>query len=207
MGMSQNLRTFFNQISKAVLLNIDVQAEYCDPEHLLYKNGNATTVEAASKIAEITPKFRQAGLRPYWAFRYAPKFYKNQAPTKFPRFYQNTPEEEDGYIPKQGDCAFREADINTEQELKEQAVDCVIISGVNAGACVMKTVEGALRAGFKVCVLRDAVANDNSIESGLVEENLAAMEKMGARIASSDEVLQVLKDKQSCDSQLRACAL
>jgi nicotinamidase/pyrazinamidase len=72
--------------------------------------------------------------------------------------------------------------------LRERGVDRLFVAGLATDYCVKNTVLDARREGFDVTVVEDAVRGVN-VEPGDSERALEEMEKAGAHLATSDEVL------------------
>ncbi len=78
-----------------------------------------------------------------------------------------------------------------ERLLRERGVDEVVVCGLATDYCVKNTALDALRAGFRVTVVEDAVRGVD-VSPGDSERALAEMRDAGARITASDEVLEAL---------------
>lgn len=72
--------------------------------------------------------------------------------------------------------------------LRERGASELVVTGLATDYCVKNTVLDALREGFDVTVVEDAVRGVD-VNAGDSERALAAMRKAGARVASSGEVL------------------
>ncbi len=65
----------------------------------------------------------------------------------------------------------------------------LIMLGVFAAACVTATTRGALRAGYRVTLVRDAIGAGSD---GARDRALAKLERAGARVRSGAEVMTEL---------------
>jgi nicotinamidase/pyrazinamidase len=75
-----------------------------------------------------------------------------------------------------------------EEMLRERGVDEVVVGGLATDYCVKNTVLDALRHGFDVTVVEDAIRGVD-VNEGDSERALDKMREAGARITTSDEVL------------------
>jgi nicotinamidase/pyrazinamidase len=85
----------------------------------------------------------------------------------------------------QGYSAFQETRLG--DLLRERGVDRLFVGGLATDYCVKNTVLDALRQGFDVTVLEDAVRGVD-VKPGDSERALEEMERAGAKVASSPEV-------------------
>jgi nicotinamidase/pyrazinamidase len=72
------------------------------------------------------------------------------------------------------------------EELRDRKIDRVCVAGLTAEYCVKQTVLDALKAGFDVTVLADAVAGINAA-AGDADRALAEMADAGARVVRDAE--------------------
>ncbi len=91
------------------------------------------------------------------------------------------------YFPKRQGNAFSNPGLET--FLHDHHISRVVICGVYADACVTATARGALRRGFAVTVLSDAVgaANDAVRRSALEK-----LRRDGTRVETTDEFIKAL---------------
>jgi nicotinamidase/pyrazinamidase len=75
-------------------------------------------------------------------------------------------------------------------ELRAQNITRVVVVGLATDYCVLATVLDALREGFEVIVITDAIAAVN-VEAGDGDRALATMQVEGATLMTSDEFLAV----------------
>jgi nicotinamidase/pyrazinamidase len=80
--------------------------------------------------------------------------------------------------------------------LREKGVHRVFVTGLTTDYCVKNTVLDALREGFEVTVVVDAIRAVN-VKPGDGERALEEMMKAGAGLASSDYVLAALSQSRS----------
>ncbi|MFI5340753.1 MAG: cysteine hydrolase family protein [Candidatus Methylomirabilales bacterium] len=90
----------------------------------------------------------------------------------------------DQYFPKRRGNAF--SNPRLDEFLQSREVRHVILAGVYANACVEFTAMGAIRRGYRVTVLRDAVAAANDRRRGAA---LQRMRRRSIEIADSTSVL------------------
>ncbi len=90
----------------------------------------------------------------------------------------------DKYFPKRRGNAFSNPRLG--EFLQMRQVRHVILTGVFANACVHFTAIGALRRGYRVTVLRDAVAAATDRKR---EAALERMQRRGVEIADSASVM------------------
>jgi nicotinamidase/pyrazinamidase len=86
----------------------------------------------------------------------------------------------------QGYSGFQDTRLG--QLLRERGVDRLFVAGLATDYCVKNTVLDARREGFDVTVVEDAVRGVD-VEPGDSERALEEMQRAGARLASSGEVL------------------
>ena len=86
----------------------------------------------------------------------------------------------------QGYSAFQETRLG--DLLRERGVDRLFVTGLATDYCVKQSVLDALRQGFAVTVVDDAVRGVD-VQPGDSERALEEMEAAGAKRASADEVL------------------
>ncbi len=86
------------------------------------------------------------------------------------------------YFPKQQGNAFTNPAL--EPFLRGKGITELVVTGVYSDGCVKETTEGALRLGFPVTVLSDAVASSTSRRN---EQALRDMSQAGAQVLSSQE--------------------
>jgi nicotinamidase/pyrazinamidase len=85
----------------------------------------------------------------------------------------------------QGYSAFQETRLG--ELLRERGVDRLFVTGLATDYCVKQTVLDALRQGFAVTVVEDAVRGVD-VQPGDSQRALEEMEAAGAERASADEV-------------------
>ncbi len=86
----------------------------------------------------------------------------------------------------QGYSAFQDTSLG--DLLRERGVGRLFVAGLATDYCVKNTVLDARREGFDVTVVEDAVRGVD-VEEGDSERALTEMERAGARLATSDEIL------------------
>jgi len=70
--------------------------------------------------------------------------------------------------------------------LRVGGADEVIVLGLFAGACVAATTRGAMRAGYRVTLVRDAIG---AASDWARDRALAKLQRAGAQVTSGDEVV------------------
>jgi nicotinamidase/pyrazinamidase len=90
----------------------------------------------------------------------------------------------------QGYSGFQDTDLA--RELRERDVERLVVTGLATDYCVKNTVLDALKEGFDVTVVTDAIRGVD-VEEGDSERALAEMTEAGARTATSSEVLQAAR--------------
>jgi nicotinamidase/pyrazinamidase len=76
--------------------------------------------------------------------------------------------------------------------LRERGVDRLFVTGLTTDYCVKNSVLDALREGFAVVVVEDAIRAVN-VKPGDGERALAEMEAAGAEVMSSNDVLRAIR--------------
>lgn len=97
-------------------------------------------------------------------------------------FTKGTGNTDDGY------SAFEATNENLAAYLKSKNVDELYVTGLTAEYCVKQTTLDAVKKGFKVFVIKDAVEGIYQHE-GDVEKAFAEMENAGAKIITSKQIL------------------
>ncbi len=100
-------------------------------------------------------------------------------------FLKGTGTEDDGY------SAFEATNINLEEYLKKHGIDHLYVTGLATDYCVRATTLDALKKGFKVTVVSDAVRGVD-VNPGDVQRAIDEMKQAGAEFKTSDEVIQEL---------------
>ncbi len=79
--------------------------------------------------------------------------------------------------------------------IKELGLTSVIVFGIETHVCVLQTVFDLLRAGFRVCVVSDAVGSRFDTDKVVA---LQAMQQAGARISTSESIIfELCRDSAS----------
>ena len=153
---------------------IDVQREFCDPEHSAQRGTNET-VRVAEHIANVAPEFRQAHIPTYMVY-----FARNRAESPDEAcggLFKVTMDDGDTPVAKNENSAFEGSDIS--DKLKKDGIKTLLVSGFNTNACVKETVMDALSEGFNVWLLEDCLGNDNR-NTDNAERNIKDMTDKGA---------------------------
>lgn len=87
----------------------------------------------------------------------------------------------------EGYSAFEATNIDLEGFLKDRGVDALYITGIATEYCVRESALDAVKRGFSVYVIKDAVEGVR-LKEGDVERAFEEMEKAGVRLISSSEV-------------------
>jgi nicotinamidase-related amidase len=74
--------------------------------------------------------------------------------------------------------------------LRAAGAEELIVMGVFAGACVAATTRAAMRSGYRVTLVRDAIG---AASDAARDRALAKLERAGARVMSGDEVVSSLR--------------
>ena len=163
---------------------IDVQREFCDPEHSANR-GNTSTVKIAEHIANISPTFREAHIPTFMV--YFARDLKEDPARASGGFFKVQPEPTDVLVPKNRDGAFEGSNIA--DELNSRGIKTLIVSGFNTNACVQDTILGGLRAGFNVWIMSDCIGNDNC-NRGDPNSYIQRMVSRGAVVKSHEDALK-----------------
>jgi hypothetical protein len=176
-------------------LVIDAHRAFNDPA---YEKGFGTeeTLAAAGKVGSLCDAFRKASVPNY--FVHLPRLY---SPVRNHGGFMPQPGEGDIKICKWRDSAFSSGFIG--RRLDRAGLRTLVISGFNQSACVLFTAEGALKKGYKVWIVNDAVANDKRFvwseekakKTGLgsyAEWAMNRLVKAGARLTTADAVIRAL---------------
>lgn len=107
-------------------------------------------------------------------------------------FYKGTSRQDDGY------SGFEATNLDLEQYLKEKGIDTLYITGLATDYCVRATTLDALKRGFKVKVVLDAIRGVD-VNPGDSRRALEEMKAAGAELVTSDQVINELKAAQVGD--------
>ena len=112
-------------------------------------------------------------------------------------FKKKTDEDHDFRIvkPAKGDVIIEKTEMsafagsNIDQQLQENNMKALLISGIYRSACVHETVLDACSKGYKVFIMSDCVEDSFKTDN---DYNFEVMRKKGASIVKSEDVLRVL---------------
>lgn len=190
---------------RTALVVVDLQNDFADPAGSLSVTGGESVVDAVNAAVreageagalvvatqdwhpESTPHFeKDGGVWPVhcvggtWGAELHPEF---ALPGTAPRVRKGT-NGEDGYSgfrmrdPESG----REIPTELEDVLREQGIERLVISGLATDYCVKATALDAVRLGFEVTLLHEAVAAVN-LEPDDGDRALAEMAEAGVELA------------------------
>ncbi len=181
---------------KTALIIIDIQNDYFP----LGKNELVKSLEASQKAKDILIHFRQKNLPvihiQHLSVRPGSDFFIPG--TEGTEIHVNVaPIENESVITKNYPNSFRETGLH--QQLQEQKVEHLVISGMMSHMCVDATVRAARDLGYQVTVVADACATkDLSFQGKVVpaqEVNnafMAALNYFYADVKNADELIQQL---------------
>lgn len=184
---------FIRPYRDIALLVVDVQRRYADP--VFKERGSLKTERTAKHIAKLVPGFRALGIQPYFVYLFREDMAEsaNNPDDCCGGFYQVSPEPGDILVPKTGASAIDSSDIV--QQLTEAGHKKLILVGFNASACIKSTALDAIKAGFEVCVLCDAVENDKENTKPKIIR-LRTMQNKGVILSDSLYVLNQLSKRR-----------
>ena len=96
-------------------------------------------------------------------------------------FYKGTGKSDDGY------SAFEATNLSIGQFLKERKMKEIYICGIALDFCVKSSALDALKEGFEVFLIQDAIATI-STQSEDIEQHYLELENAGARFRLSSEI-------------------
>ena len=96
-------------------------------------------------------------------------------------FYKGTGNRDDGY------SGFEATNIELSNYLKERGVSKLYLCGIALEYCVKSTALDALKEGFEVVLIRDAIANFAREQEKIVQE-YEELQKAGAQIMLSHQI-------------------
>ena len=190
--------------ARTVLLVVDMQNDFADPDGSLYVAGAAGAIAAANREIERaqeagalvaytqdwhpehTPHFAQdGGIWPVhcvgdsWGARLHDELV---APADAPRIRKGVGGE-DGYSGFTVRDVERGEELPTELEglLRDRGVERVVVAGLATDYCVRETALDSVRLGFETTVLRGAIRAVD-LTPGDGERALAAMREAGAHL-------------------------
>lgn len=197
MGKQQTLAEYFGDISPSDVAHtvIDVQRGICEPGFWAPEDGTVGTEftqSIASHIGGIMPSFRAAAARTmiiYYAFQGAGFETALGGPYRIER------QDGDLVVPKTQDAAFESSDVDS--VLTDHGIGGIFVSGFNANACVPYFAEEAVRRGYKVAFLEDAIGQRGAAGDIFARQSMDSMERRGLFRTSSAEALSFLNGLQA----------
>ena len=187
---------------QAALILVDIQTDFCSGGALAVSLGD----EVVEVVNQLMPHFPLVVATQDW---HPPNHisFQEQGGIWTPHCIQNTPGAELHYgIDRQKiDSHFRKAftpevdaysgfeGINHQgkslhQALKEQGISTIFITGLATDYCVKATTLDALKHGYEVCVVTDAVRAVN-VNEGDGEKALMEMHEQGARLIYNRQLI------------------
>lgn len=180
-------------MNKALLV-VDVQNDFCPGGALPAPEGD----KVIPIINKIFDKFPMVIASRDWHPEDSVHFNKwpvhcvrNTAGAEFPALLNSdkfniilekgTASKDDGY------SAFEATNINLVQYLKNNKIDDLYITGLTAEYCVKNTVLDALKYGFRIYVIKDAVEGIRQKQNDF-EDAFSEMQRAGAKIINSDQL-------------------
>lgn len=195
--MRANLKRFFCKQAKLHINNaamnappkkpahliIDAHRAFCDPA---YRGGYGTaeTLNAVRNIERLSAHFRRASVPNY--FIYLPAIF-GLAMKRGALLIE--PAAQDRQVWKWRDSAFSFGRIHS--HLRREEVGTLLVSGFNRAACVLKTVEDALKRGYEVYLMHDAVEDDKRFKPKHKDWALARMTEKGAKIIDTETAIRL----------------
>ena len=182
---------------KQALLIVDVQNDFCPGGALAVERGD----EVVAPLNRLIDEFLQRGAPVYKSRDWHPATTKHFAKyggtwpvhcvqnTYGPEFHPALRDDPRVIVVSKGlgdtDCysAFDETDLAA--QLHEQGIEEVLVGGLATDYCVKNTVLDALKHGFKVKALKNAMRAIN-LQPGDGERAIEEMRAAGAEIISTD---------------------
>jgi len=193
---------------RAALLVVDLQRDFCSGGALPVKNGDQVVPE----INRIINGFDRHSLPIFFTRDWHPPnhiSFKSQGGNWPPHCVQGSTGAEfhpalriplgaavisKGDVPKEeAYSGFRGTDLET--RLRKLGVEEIVLCGLTTDYCVKESALDALRAGFKVSVVRDCIRAVD-VKPGDGAMALSAMKKAGAKITASSSVIKQLASTQ-----------
>lgn len=177
---------------KTAVIVMDVQREFCDPKYRIndpnYSRGSEHTHFVASKIVDLVREFRRAKIKTITVYA---DINNEGIDTACGGLHLLTPLSADTNISKLENNAFS-TKSNLSTYLHDNKITHLLMMGFNAGACVYASVDSAIRKGFDITVISDAVGQDNGLH-GDINKYLRKMQVAGAKIFTSSSIISALK--------------
>jgi len=186
--------------SKSALLMVDVQLDFCPGRSLAVKDGNEVVKplnDFQAKVSLVvatrdwhpwaTSHFKKdGGVWPVHCVKYTPgaEFHPDLHTGKAEIFSKGMGPEENAYSGFDG----KNADgVSLEDFLKSNGITTVFIGGLATDYCVKATALDALKKGFKVIVLTDAIRAAN-ISKNDDKKAIKEMSDAGVIFMNSDSI-------------------
>jgi nicotinamidase/pyrazinamidase len=193
---------------RTALLVVDLQRDFCSGGALPVKNGDQVVPE----INRIIDAFDRHGLPIFFTRDWHPPnhvSFKSQGGNWPPHCVQGSTGAEfhpalriplRAAIISKGDVPEEEAysgfqGTDLETRLRKLGIEEIILCGLTTDYCVKESALDALRAGFKVSVIRDCIRAVD-VKPGDGAMALSAMKKAGAKITVSSSVVKQLASTQ-----------
>jgi nicotinamidase/pyrazinamidase len=193
---------------RAALLVVDVQVDFCPGGALPVKNGDKVVPE----INRIINAFDELGLPIFFTRDWHPAnhiSFKSQGGVWPPHCVQDSRGarfhpalriplgaaviSKGGVPEEEAYSGFQGTDLET--RLRKLGVDEIVLCGLATDYCVKESALDALRAGFRVSVIRDCIRAVD-VKPGDGATALSAMKKAGAKITASSSVIKQLASTQ-----------
>jgi nicotinamidase-related amidase len=185
-------------------LSIDLQKGYCDPDSVSKYSAQGQFVNDTEKAAKATAAFSKAirnKIPQIWVAhnvmieKMFPTFrglsrQKADAGQKMARtsLHLVEPANDDTVICKQNFDAFEGTTLG--DEISKRNISALLISGVMLEHCVRATVVSAIKKDLDVFLLKDLVDSDSRY--GLDKYRFKSLERDGARVITSQQVLDII---------------
>lgn len=179
--------------SDLAILVIDVQKEFCAPDHRS-RRGNKETAAVSERIAATIPQFRLAGI-PVYAIYFDTSVEQNPANVDW---YKFRPEPGDIPVAKDRDSAFRGSNI--EKLLKKNGHRTLLACGFNRSACVASTILDARSKDFNVILMFDLTGDESDEDNGRwnpAKEFIQKFEANGIKIVDSETALRSVRPRHA----------
>lgn len=172
-------------------LAIDVQGRTCDPRR---EQGTKEGEKIARAIQKTVSGLHEQEIPTVFVCDYR-KQYTGEFNARVADLYLVSPDRAKGdtLTRKTSDSAFEGTDLH--DRLQQEGVSELVVTGFNAGYCLLKTVTDAVGLGYNVSVLTDCIGQSSygnrthDADAARRADTLSALEQAGATLTTSKSYL------------------
>ncbi len=174
------------KLNSLVHVVIDVQKEFCDPLYTTFR-GTKHTDEIAQRINGVSKNLRALNIPT--VIVYSTPFNGRSIKTSRGGLHHLEVSKDDLLAYKHTDSAFSSGPLKT--ILRDLRRKNILVSGFNAGFCVLDTVTDAIDNKYKPWLIHDCIGQDQGHQLA-IPRHIQNMKDAGARTVHSKDVRRAL---------------